>query len=492
MIISNNAERQTPQFNVLSEHQCGILLDAAFDILRHTGVLVYNAEARDLLVSAGAHAEGDVVTMPEAIVRDALASVPRSFTLYGRDPARAIHVAQDRVHFGPGLTSTYFIDPETGEKRMTRCGDPGLTARVCDALPNVDYVMGLGLIDDAPDPEWVAVYEFAEMLANTTKPIVAWAFTPENLAVIHRMAAAAAGGERAFRQRPNVALFTTFQPPLKHMNNEVGNILFAAEHGIPVIYSGGPSLGMTAPFTGASAMALYLAGMLSGLAIVQLKQPGAPFVTDWIPQPMDLRTTQPAYGAPEMSQLSAAGSDLCRWLGIPFMGTAGATESKVLDQQTAIESTTQIIMAALSGAAMVHDLGFVDSGNIGSLPLVVMCDEIIGMVKHMLRGIEINEETLMLDLIHQVGPGGHYLAEPRSVAVCRREIWVPSMMERQAYTLWEGQGGRTLADRAWDKLRAIIRTHEVPPLPGEVGTQIGQIIGEMEAQYGIGRAEVTE
>ncbi len=479
MIITSNADHQTPQFNVLSEQKCRILLDAAYEILRRTGVLVYNQEARDLLVGAGAQAEGDRVTIPAHIVRDALASAPRGFTLYGRDPAKAIQIAQGRVHFGPGLTSTYFVDPNTGEKRKSRRGDPGLTARVCDALPNVDYVMGLGLIDDVPDPAWVPVYEFAEMLANTTKPIVAWAYGPENLAAIHRMAAATAGGERAFRQRPNFALFTTFQPPLKHMNDEMGSVLYAAEHGIPVIYSGGPNPGLTAPFTGASALALYLAGMLSGLAIVQLKRRGAPFVTDWVPQPMDLRTTRPAYGAPEMSQLSAAGSDLCRWLGIPFMGTAGATESKVLDQQAAIEVTAQVIMSALSSAAMVHDLGFMDSGHIGSLPLVVMCDEIIGMVRHMLRGIEVSAETIMLDLIEQIGPGGHYLAEPRSVEVCRREIWVPTVLDRQAYTLWEGSGGKTLGDRVEEKLRKIIATHEVPPLPPEVQAQIEQIIGEV-------------
>jgi trimethylamine--corrinoid protein Co-methyltransferase len=477
-----------PQFRVLSDARCEELLQASLEVLERSGALVYNAEGRDLLARAGARVEDERAFIPAGIVRDALSAAPRCFTLWGRDGSHRIDVEQGRVHFGPGLTSTYFVDPLSGEKRRSRRGDPALTARVCDALPNMDFVMGLGLIDDVT-LGLAPVHEFAEMVANTTKPIVTWAYSPQNLDDIHRIAVAVAGSDPALRECPFFAVFTAFTPPLKHTRDEVGNILWAAEHGIPVVYSGGPSLGLTAPVTGASAIAIYLAGMLSGLAMVELKQPGAPFATDWVPQPMDLRTAQLAYGAPEMSLLSAAASDMCRWLGLPFMGTAGASESKLLDEQAAVETTTQVLFSALSGAAMVHDAGFLEAANTGSLALVVMTDEIIDMVARMMRGVEVSADTIMLDLIEAVGPDGSFMAEPRSVSRCRQEIWLPSLMDRQSAQLWEASGSTTMAQRTGDKLRRIIETHAPTPLAQDTQREIAAIVEDVEARHGTKRAE---
>jgi len=122
---------------------------------------------------------------------------------------------------------------------MPRQGDPGLTARVCDALENIDYVMGLSLLSDVPNRQ-EPVYEFAEMISNTTKPVLAWAYEPENVAAIYRIAAAVAGGEQALQQRPNFAFFATFKSPLQHSNEDLANILWAAEHGIPNHIPGRP------------------------------------------------------------------------------------------------------------------------------------------------------------------------------------------------------------------------------------------------------------
>ena len=143
---------------------------------------------------------------------------------------------------------------------------------------------------------------------------------------------------------------------------------------------------MTAPVTGAGLLVIQLSNALSGLAILQLNQPGAPVCIGGVPLPMDLQTARPVYGGPETSLYSAACSEILRSLGVPFMGTAGASESKVVDQQAAIESTMQVIFASLSGAAMVHDTGFLDCADTGSLEMLVMNDEIIGMTKRAMRG----------------------------------------------------------------------------------------------------------
>ncbi|MEW5867818.1 MAG: trimethylamine methyltransferase family protein [Chloroflexota bacterium] len=481
-IRSNYAEGQTPQFRVLSEAQCQELYLATLECLEWVGVILTHPEARQLLAVAGARLAPGRVYIPAHIIQQALASAPRTFTLWGRTPEQAIQVATDHVHFGPGPTCTFFYDPQTGQRRKAQRGDAGLTARVCDALPNIDFAMSLSLFDNVT-PMLSPVYEFAEMIANTGKPVVAWANDTRTLNDIFQIAAAVAGGEDALHARPNFAYFASYESPLRHGDQQITNLLWAAEHSLPVVYLGGPTVGLESPVTGASALVIYLAAALSGLAIVQLKRRGAPVVIGGVPSAMDLRTARPAYGSPEMSLHAAAAADLSRYLGVPFMGTAGASESKLLDAQAAAESAVQILTSALSGASLVHDVGFLDCADIGCLELLVLCDEIIAMTRRMLRGVPVNRQTIMLDLIEKVGPGGHFITEAQSVSLCRSEIWVPTLMDRNAYTIWEKKGSKSARQRVQEKLGRILDEHQPLPLPEGAAEQIERILQAAEGRY---------
>jgi trimethylamine--corrinoid protein Co-methyltransferase len=457
------------------------VFQATLECLRRTGVNVLNTEARDLLVAAGARAEGKRVRIPPHIIQDAIAAAPRSFTIWGRDRRHRMQIVPDRVYFGPGPTCTYFLDHETGERRPVRRGDPGMTARVCDALDNIHFVMGLGLISDVPSA-LAPVYEFAEMIVHTGKPVFAWVNTLENLQDIHQMAVAAAGSENDLQQYPFMAFFTTYQAPLQHTNEELASALWAVEHEVPVIYLGGGVAGSTAPITGAGTLVINLACTLSGLAIMQLKRRGAPVCIGNVPQAMDLRTGTPAYGSPEVSLYGAALSDISRYLGVPFMGTAGASESKVLDLQAAIESAVQVMLSGLSGATLVHDVGFLDSADTGSLEMLVMTDEIISMVRRIMRGIEINDDTLMLDLIDEIGPAGEFMSTEETARRCRSEIWVPKLMDRQRYFNWQATGSLTMRDRIRARLHQILTNHTPPLLPVEVTDKIQAVLDAAEAR----------
>lgn len=469
------------QFRTLSDEQIVRVYQATLEALQRTGVNVLNAEARDLLAGAGAEVDGERVTIPPHIIQDAVAATPRSFTLWSRDGRPSLQVAPGNVYFGPGPTCTYTLDPETGERRHSRRGDPARAARVSDALQEIDYVMGLGLIDDAP-PELASVYEFAEMIANTTKPVLPWAHSLDNVRDMYEMGVAVAGSEAALRRRPFFGLFATFQSPLQHTDEELGNVLWAAEHGLPVVYIGGGTAGSTAPVTGAGLLVIYLAGALSGLAIIQLKRRGAPVCIGGVPQPTDLRTGRPAYGGPEMSLYSAAMADIGRYLGLPFMGTAGASEAKTVDLQAAIESTMQVIFSGLSGATLVHDVGFLDCADIGSLEMLVMNDEIIAMTRRVMRGIEVSDDTLMLEEIDRVGPGGEFMSTRETARRCRQEIWTPALFDRSPWVNWEAAGAETTLDRIRARLRAILASHQPAPLPEGVQQRIDAVLANAEAR----------
>ena len=481
MIVANNSDQQTPQFRVLSDQQCNQIFLATLECLKRVGVHIQNEEGKALLAAAGADVEGDQVRIPAHIIQDAIASTPRTFTVWGRDYLHEMRVAPDRVHFGPGPSCTYFIDPISGEHRRAKKGDAGLTAKVCDALSNIDYSMGLSLFDDVT-AVLSPVYEFAEMLANTSKPIIAWANTTETLEDIHQIALAVAGSEINLRRKPIYAFFTTYESPLRLAHSPVANMLWSAEHDVPVICLGGPTVGLESPFSGASALVMHLASVLAALAMVQLKKHGAAMVIGGVPSMMDLRTARPAYGSPEMSLHSAAAVDISRYLGIPFMGTAGASESKSIDAQAGAEGAMQVLMSALSGASLVHDVGFLDCADIGSLSYLILTDELIGMAARIMRGVQVNSETIMLDLLEKIGSDGNFISEPRSVAMCRTEAWVPSIFDRNPYAQWEKKGSKTTERMLEEKLKKILNNHHPTPLPESSVSQIETILQKAEAR----------
>jgi len=479
---ANYHSHQTPQFRVLTDQQIKKVYQATLECLQRTGVEVKNAEARELLAAAGADVEETRVRIPPHIIQDAIAATPRSFSLWGRDRKKRMQIAPDRVYFGPGPSATNFVDPETGERRLARRGDPGTTARVCDALDNIDYVMSLGLISDVT-PQLAPIYEFTEMVSNTCKPVLAWAFSPEQVSDIYQIALATVGGRReTLRRYPFFAFFSSYLSPLVLKDHDTACMLWAAEHGVPNVFIGGGCAGATAPITGAGIFVVYLAGALTGLAIVQLKKRGAPMCIGGVPQPMDLRTGRPAYGGPETSLYGAAMADISRYLDLPFMGTAGVSEAKTVDLQAAIESTLQVILSGLSGATLVHDVGLLDCTDIGSLEMLVMNDEIIAMARRVMRGIEVSDDTLMLDLIDEVGPGGEFMSAEETARRCRTEIWNPTLLDRNSWIVWNEAGSLTMPDRIRSKLHRILDNHPAPPLPADTAAKIEAILQAAEAR----------
>jgi len=480
----------SPHFQVLSQDQIKQVYQATLACLLQTGVEVNNPEALALLGDAGARIDGNRVRIPAPIIENAVAQAPSSFVIHGQEPQWDMAVEPGQVHFGPGPTCTYYMDPETGERRKAQRQDPATTAHVCDALDHIDYIMSLGLIDNV-SASLASVHEFAQMITHTKKPVLAWAFETDHLEAICQIAAAVAGGSGAFCQRPNFGFFSTWQAPLIHTDKDLANCFLAVEKDIPVIYLGGGIAGLSGPITGAGLMVTNLACMLSGLAILQLKKAGTPVCLGAIPAPMDLRTARLAYGGPEMSLYSAAISEVTHFLGIPYMGTAGASDSKVVDLQAAIESALQVVLSQFSQVNLVHDVGFLDCADIGSLEMLVMTNEIICLARRIAKGIEVNPETLMLDLIDEVGPGGNFIMSPQTATRCRQEILTPELMDRNACQLWEKNGSVTMLARIRKKLSEILSKPSSVKLPAEVHERINRIIETAENSANSHRFEKT-
>jgi len=297
------------------------------------------------------------------------------------------------------------------------------------------------------------------------------------------MACEVLGGPEVFAETPLFVVYIEPSSPLTNSVEAVEKILYAAETGIPAIYTPCIMAGGTGPVTLAGTMVQALAEYLTGVVMAQLKRKGAGVIMGGVNSPMDMATSILSYGAPELALVSAAMTDVSKWLGVPMFSTAGCSDSKVLDQQAAIEATLSITIAALSGANLIHDVGYLESGLLGSFDMLVMSDEVIGMAKRILGGIGVTPETLAVDVIERVGPGGHYLTQEHTRTHFKTETWFPTLIDRQMRRTWEASGSQTMAERVRAKVRDIMEHHEPLPIPAQVEGSLRKMVTQAEERH---------
>jgi trimethylamine--corrinoid protein Co-methyltransferase len=489
---ANYQVNATPQFRVLSDDQIEEVFYAALDVLERVGTQVHAEEGLSLLRDAGclvsegndsARSAGDLVHIPSWLVKEALNTTPERIVVAGRDRARRIHLEKDKIYFGTGSDCLSLIDPYTDEVRRYTYQDIYDAARISDALPHIDFHMSLGLTSGVP-PQTYDRHQFLAMLQGTSKPLVITAVDREGLVDQYRMACEVLGGAEEFAKTPLFVVYIEPSSPLSHSVAAVEKILAAAETGIPAIYTPCTMCGGTGPATLAGTMVQALAEYLVGVVLAQLKRKGAAVVMGGVNSAMDMQTSILSYGAPELSLVSAAMTDVARWLRVPMFSTAGCSDAKILDQQAATEAAVSIVIAALSGANLIHDVGYLESGLLGSFDMLVMSDEIIGMAKHILGGITVTPETLAVDVIERVGPGGQYLTQDHTRRHFREEFWFPTLMDRQRRRVWEVGGRKTMGDRVRAKVLDILEHHEPMPIPPEVEARLKEIIARADGRHG--------
>lgn len=384
-----------PGFRCLSLQQIQQIHKATLEVLEITGVDIYDESALALLQQAGAYVTGIRVRFPSALVEWAISVAPESMTIWSRDGIPTLQLAGRNVYFGPGPTCPNILDMYTGKRRLVRRDDVEDYARLCDALPNIDFMMSMGIL--AEGAETSDVQEFAAMILNTKKPIVAWAWNEAGAQDILDIALAFRNSLDDLRQRPNYMFYCEPTAPLQHTGEALRILLFTAELGLPIIYGAGPVGGASSPVTIEGMIVCGNAEVLSGLVIAQLKRKGTPFIFGSGTGPLDMASMTVAYGAPEFILGQAALSEMASFYGLPSWGFGGCSDSKLPDEQMAIQSVLWNLFSSLSGANLVHDVGFIESGLTGSMEAIVINDEIIGMVRSMLRGIGLSQEALNLD-----------------------------------------------------------------------------------------------
>ncbi len=461
-----------PRLNVLQPEDIEEVYSATMEVLERTGVKISHPQVLELLDGAGARVDTDVVHIPDSMVKDALRKAPSRIVLGNRNGERSVKLERNRSWFGASLDCIDYLEPFTRERRKFVLDDCRTTATLLDALPNYTWGMTFGMAADAP-AEFADRLVLKEAMTHSEKPMVFCCQDIESLKAIYEMAIIIAGGEKQFLNAPTIVMLADPISPLTFTDDSLDKMIFCAEKRIPQICYGAPQAGSTGPASFAGLVVQGTAESLSGLVISQLVRKGAPFIYGAFATIMDMRTTIFSYGAPEMILMGAALTQIAQYIKLPYFGTAGCSDAKLPDSQAAAEATLSCQSAALSGANLVHDCGLLDHGSLASPAFMVLVNEVLYMINQFMRGIKVDEETLAVDVIHRVGPGGHFMEEEHTLKYFR-EVWYSNLFDRSNYETWLEQGGRRFQERLREQTIQKM-DHRPQPLPKETLKELNKL-----------------
>lgn len=457
---------------ILSADDCARIHEASLDVLETVGVRVDDAEIIALLKGRGASegANADTVRIPRALVRECLASCPATARFSDRRGGLSELGAGGSSVFWTG-NALYVAQGNTRRDLLT--SDLAMLTRVADACPEIDGMVGTSVADFPPPAR--DVVGFRVMAMHTAKHLRPCTFTSDGASAMLEMAQVLAEGV-PLAERPLVSFGYSIVSPLRWTQVGLGSMRNTAGHGLPFMLNSEPMAGASAPVTLAGCLVLANADVLSGIVIAQLLEHGRPLVYNLgFAHVLDMSTAVALTGAPENALLQSAGADLARFHNLPSASWM-STESMVADAQAASETMITGLAHAANGVNIVWGAGNLESTLCMSAEKLVIDDEIIGSIRRFVRGIEVSDETLALDLIRELGHRPDYLWNEHTLEHFQQEIRHSRMAVRCKREAWENQGSRAWDERAAERVREILAPPAVPHVAPEQERELTRIV----------------
>lgn len=477
MIETHGSRQASAHYARMGQQEREQIHLASLEVLERVGVDVHDDKARALLVKGGARADGLCVRIPETVVAKALALTPKRMTLYNRDRRVALRAWGYNTHYGGGSDCLHVLDHRTGQRRKAMLQDVRDAVTIQDALPELDFVMSMFLPKDV-DPRIYDRYQMAVMLNHTAKPIVFVTPDFEGCVAAVEMCEVVAGGAEAFQQRPFATCYINVTSGLVANAEALQKCMYLAEKGLPLLYIPLNAGGVNSPATTAGCMATMNAGTLLGIVLAQLVREGTPVaVPGWNGGPYNLKTMVGNY---VLADEQGVPTEMGKYYDLPVFGLGGSTDAKVLDQQCGMEVTLSLMTALLHGANIVHDVGFMGSGMQGSLQLQVIANDTIGFLRAATAGVPVDQESLALDVVDELGPTGNYLTHAHTMRHFRQPFY-SKLADKGTYSQWEQRGATTMEERAAQQVDKILDAHQVEPLPASVQQDIQKIVDREQA-----------
>ena len=458
---------------------------ATLDVLWNTGVKVESEEAVEIFHGAGArvaqYKDYSVVKIPSYIVEDCIRWAPKSIVLYGRDPEEDYIVEPGRFGFTLFGENVRVNDLYTGENRGCTKKDLADAIRVADALDEIVVIEKcMGAQDKRAETQPLHNYE--AMVSNTGKHVFHGFYSIINSRKMVEMAAACIDGMEDFKRRPCVTAVVCPTSPLTLVQQCCDVIIECARLGVGLCSIAMPLCGATSTATLAGTMVAQNAEILSSLVLAQITARATPFLYGSCATIMDLKVGNAALGAPEFGMLSAGMTKMAQYYQIPNWCGSGVSDSKLPDAQAAYEFGLNTMLSALAGCNIIFSCGSIESGMTFDFAKLIMDAEHAGRVQKAVGGIDVTDETIALDVIKEIGPGGEFITHDHTMRYMRNMSQSKLFDRRSRETWMEDTGGKDLTGRAYEKARYILENHKPVPLPDGAAETMKSIIDEYEKE----------
>ena len=454
---------KTARFEVLSQGEIERIHAASMEILVEVGIKVNYKKARDIFREAGAKVDEETlaVRLPEKLVRWAVDQAPKQFSLYGIDASFCLDIGPDQaepVFAGLG-TPTRIIDLNDGSVRATTKQDMLDHIILIDACEYIHNSQMDIWPDDIPMTtiHTEAIWAWAH---NSRKPYGMGCYGYLPTWDMMRMMAIAVGGKAELQKRPRFFAICSVVSPLQMDQAQAEGLLICAEYGQPVTCAPEAAAGTTAPITLAGLVAQENAAILAHITLAQIFRPGAPVLYGTVSTTANMRHGTVALGSVETGLITAASAQMARYYGLPIRSVGGSTDSKREDLQAGFERMGTLLPAVLAGVNLITCAGTLDSTMLESHALLMLDDELCGAALRLARGIEVNDESLALDLIKKVGYSGNYITAKETSKLFKKELFIPSMFSREPYETWEKEGSKLAIDRARQRALDVLAKHQ--------------------------------
>jgi len=482
--MTESLRSQGLKLNLLNKDELYEIHLATLDVLERIGVGIYEDRALKIMDEAGAIVDYDkkVVKIPQHLLKELIKKAPEVVTLHARNPKHAVELKPGgKTYFNNSSYGIRVYDLNTGMHRDSRSEDVANFARLTDALENIHVYLPTVTAHDIP--EYVrALHELAIALDNTEKHVSHATSSADAVKHYIQIGATIVGGEEELRKKPVISASTCPISPLQHSREDTETLIEFAKFGLPFFILSMAMGGGTAPLTIAGELVVVNAEVLSGIALVQLVNPGTPVLYGSVSSTMDMKTGKLALGAPERPLINSGCAQLARYYGIPSWIGACSTDAKAPGPQAMFEKVMTAIIPMLAGANLIYGPAILDSGKTYSFEQLVLDNEIIGALYRIVEDVDVNADSLALEVIEKVGIGGHYLAQKHTSDHVLSDQWRPTLLDRGSMGDWVQAGRKDICELARERAEKILASHEVEPLEKDVRREMWEIVKKAERE----------
>ncbi len=473
-------------YGILPEAEIQEFKRKALEVLEETGVFYEFVDALEVLEGVGCRIDYTrrLAFFPAQVVEEAVASAPKSITLYDREGNPHAHLEGNNVHFDPGSSAVHFLNSD-GLAVDSSGEDLASIVRVTDALEHI-ALQSTAVVACEVAKEVGDSYRLYIVLKNSTKPIVTGAFTASGAEDMKEILVTVRGSLEALKKKPMAIMDVCPSSPLRWTNTGTQNIMDISRWGIPVEFLCMPMSGASTPVTLAGTIVCHVAENLSGLVLAQAVNPGAPVVWGGGPMVFDMRYGTTPMSAIEAMMMSMAACQVGKALGLPTHAMGCLSDSKVVDVQAGLESGMGALLAGMAGVNVISGPGILDFVGTQCLEKLVVDNEICGMVLRFLKGIEMDDDAFGIDVIRNIGPGGDFLNTSHTRRWFREEVQLPgACIDRQDRKAWHEAGSTTALTRANRQVKDILASHKPRPLERETERALDAAIKKVARRHGV-------